>query len=51
VESQFGSFKRSFNLPKNVNAEAISATYKEGILEIEIPKDKQKQLKSTIKVK
>ena len=51
VETQFGSFKRTFTLPKNVNVEAISATYKDGILEIEIPKDKKKELTSTIKVK
>ncbi len=51
VETQFGSFKRSFTLPKNVNAEAINATYQDGILEIDIPKDKKKELSSTIKVK
>ena len=51
VETQFGSFKRSFSLPKNVNTEAISATYQDGILGIDIPKDKKKELTSTIKVK
>ena len=51
VETQFGSFKRSFTLPKNVNTEKISASYRDGILEIEIPKDEKKEIKSTIKVK
>ena len=51
LETQFGSFRRSFTLPQNVNEEKISASYNDGILEIEIPKDEQKELKSVIKVK
>ncbi|MDH5399465.1 MAG: Hsp20/alpha crystallin family protein [Cyclobacteriaceae bacterium] len=51
VETQYGSFSRSFNVPDNVNAEKISAAYNNGILEIELPKDAKKELKSTIKVR
>lgn len=50
VETQFGSFSRSFSLPENVDATKISARYENGILELEIPKDEKKVLKTTIKV-
>jgi HSP20 family protein len=50
VETQYGTFSRSFSLPENVNASAISAKYNNGILEVVIPKDEKKTLKSTIKV-
>lgn len=50
VETQYGNFSRSFSLPENVDASKISATYANGILEISIPKDEKKVLKTTIKV-
>jgi HSP20 family protein len=37
-ERVHGTFMRQFNLPDTVNAENISATVKEGVLQIEIPK-------------
>lgn len=33
-----GSFTRSFRLPKHVNADAIQATYTNGILTVSVPK-------------
>jgi HSP20 family protein len=50
VETQYGSFSRSFNLPENVDATRIQAKYNNGILELVIPKDEKKTLKQTIKV-
>jgi len=50
VETQYGSFSRSFSLPENVDAAGISAQYNNGILEINVPKDEKKILKTTIKV-
>jgi HSP20 family protein len=50
VETQYGNFSRSFSLPENVDANKIGATYTNGILEITIPKDEKKVLKTTIKV-
>jgi len=50
VETQYGSFSRSFSLPENVDAAGISAQYNNGILEITVPKDEKKILKTTIKV-
>ena len=50
VETQYGNFSRSFSLPENVDASNIQASYNNGILEIFIPKDEKKALKTTIKV-
>lgn len=50
LETQFGAFSRSFNLPENVDASKISARYTNGILEITIPKDEKRTLKTSIKV-
>lgn len=50
VETQYGKFARSFTLPEDVDSAKINAKYNNGILEIRIPKDEKKALKSTIKV-
>ncbi len=38
VESRYGSFTRSFQLPDNINPDSIKAGYKEGVLKITIEK-------------
>lgn len=38
VERSFGRFVRSFSLPDTVDAEAIAASYKDGVLEVTLPK-------------
>ncbi|MCU0434378.1 MAG: Hsp20/alpha crystallin family protein [Bacteroidia bacterium] len=39
LEFRYGSFSRSFRLPKDkVNEEGVIATYKNGILHLELPK-------------
>lgn len=50
IESKYGTFSRSFSLPENVNAARIAAAYVNGILEITVPKDEKKVLKTTITV-
>jgi HSP20 family protein len=50
IETQYGSFSRSFTLPENTDAAKINAKYNNGILELTIPKDEKKALKQTIKV-
>ena len=38
VERAYGSFSRSFSLPNTLNAEAIAAEYKNGVLTVTLPK-------------
>ena len=40
-ERMRGTFLRRFTLPDNVNTESISATVKNGVLQIEIPKQER----------
>lgn len=51
VESYYGTFNRSFYLPDSVKADKVDASYKDGILTIEVPKDEKKELKRTISIK
>jgi HSP20 family protein len=37
-EMTYGSFERSFHIPVAVDPEAISASYKQGILEVRLPR-------------
>ena len=50
IETQYGSFGRSFSLPENVDITKIEAKYNNGILEITVPKDEKKVQKASIKV-
>ncbi len=38
VERHYGTFVRSFSLPQNVDSTQIKATFKDGILELTLPK-------------
>jgi len=38
VERSYGSFSRSFRLPKEVQSDKAKATFKDGVLEIRVPK-------------
>lgn len=38
VERTFGSFRRSFTLPRTVDAESIEARYEDGLLTVHMPK-------------
>jgi HSP20 family protein len=40
VETSYGSFMRSFNVPENARPEGIEATYKDGMLSVRIAKAK-----------
>jgi len=51
IESSYGSFERSFKLPKNINPDEIKADFKKGILEIIIPKDEKKPEIKKIEIK
>jgi HSP20 family protein len=47
VESYYGNFSRSFMLPDAIDADAIRAESKEGILTIHLPKSKSEAKKPT----
>ena len=52
VERVYGSFVRSFSLPQTVDAEKVEAEYKNGVLEVKLPKRpeaKPKQIKVAVK--
>lgn len=46
-EFSYGSFKRTFTLPENVDVNKIEANYEEGVLKVIVPKPEDK--KATIK--
>lgn len=45
VETSFGSFRRSFQLPDNIDEESIDASYQDGLLNIGITKAENKSKK------
>ena len=45
VERSYGSFARSFTLPENVEAEKVSAAYKDGLLTVTVAKSEKAQPK------
>ncbi len=51
VESYYGTFSRSFYLPDSIKSDKVEASYKDGILSIEVPKDEKKEAKRTISIK
>jgi HSP20 family protein len=38
IERSYGSFQRSFHLPSRIDAAKIKAAYKDGVLEVTLPK-------------
>ena len=49
-ERSYGKFHRAFSLPVAVNPDQVKATFKEGVLVVEIPKSEEKKPKQiTIK--
>ena len=43
VERAFGRFSRSLTLPKGVDAEAVTAAFTDGVLEVRIPKPEERK--------
>lgn len=50
IERSYGSFVRSFTLPESVDADSISATFQEGVLNLTIPK-RAKAISKSIDIK
>ena len=38
LERRYGTFKRSFTLPRTVSGEEITARFKDGILHVHLPR-------------
>ncbi len=51
VETQYGSFSRSFFLPEDVVADLIGASYENGVLQLTLPKRQKTITQTTIEVK
>ena len=52
VERYYGCFSRSFTLPENVDEKKIEATFKDGMLNLQIPKGEETKPKAIeVKVK
>jgi HSP20 family protein len=43
IERAFGNFARSLTLPEGVDADAVKADFRNGVLEVEIPKPEQRK--------
>lgn len=43
IERSFGSFRRALRLPDGIDAEAVSAGFDNGVLEVRIPKPAQRK--------
>ncbi|MBC8552701.1 MAG: Hsp20/alpha crystallin family protein [Candidatus Brocadiales bacterium] len=46
VERYYGSFTRSFTLPENVDESKIKATFKDGMLNLQVPKTEKAKPKA-----
>lgn len=51
VESSYGSFQRSFQLPDTVDPSQIEANFEDGVLRILVPKDTQKTMRHQINIR
>jgi HSP20 family protein len=45
IERAYGTFTRTFSLPRSVDAAQIAASYRNGVLEVEIPKKEESRPK------
>ena len=51
IETGYGKFSRSFQLPENINEDKINAKHQDGILSISVMKDPKSIVKKTIQIK
>ena len=45
LERSYGTFTRSFRLPKEVQTDKAKATFKDGVLEVKVPKTEEAKKK------
>jgi len=51
LETKYGKFSRSFELPEGINENKIDAKFTDGILNVSVPKDAKTIVKKTIEIK
>ncbi len=51
LEMCYGAFNRSITLPVEVDTEKVEASFKNGILKIQLPKSNPKDISKTIEIK
>ncbi len=45
IERSYGSFQRSFSLPDDADGNGVTASFKEGVLRVSLPKSEEKKPK------
>jgi HSP20 family protein len=50
VERSYGKFQRSIRLPRGINESKVNAKYKNGVLEVILPKDEKEQKSKKIAI-
>ncbi|KAL6073330.1 Hsp20/alpha crystallin family protein [Balamuthia mandrillaris] len=50
-ERSYGRFERRFNLPRGVKPEAVEAVFKDGLLEVRLPKSREAGAAFNVRVK
>jgi HSP20 family protein len=48
MERSYGKFMRQFSVPEGVDPNTITASYKDGVLEVVVPKPEQKRTRINI---
>jgi HSP20 family protein len=48
IERPYGTFRRTFNLPRMIDQERIKASYKDGVLQIILPRKQEIQPKQIV---
>lgn len=48
IERPYGTFRRTFNIPRTVEQEEIKASYKDGVLRIVLPRKQETQPKQIV---
>jgi HSP20 family protein len=48
IERPYGTFRRTFNLPRTIDQENVKASYKDGVLQVILPKRQEAQLKQVL---
>lgn len=49
IERSYGRFQRTFRMPENIDADAITAKSEQGVLEVRVPKQEKAQKKIEVR--